>query len=185
MQSRARRIRQLLAHCTIPRSSSAVLGAHSGTAPPALLCHPTPCLLNREYLHYIYQQSSWISKQQSPPDCLSAQSCPTPTHPHYHQPYTTSSTCHKPPPKNSISQQKQLLEELPTALTSPKSQLHTAQRCPQPPALMHNEQHLGRAGPHLLLSPSWPMLALGQPPPASWALIAPSCSHPCLDGWTR
>lgn len=99
MQSRARRIRQLLAHCTIPRSSSAVLGAHSGTAPPALLCHPTPCLLNREYLHYIYQQSSWISKQQSPPDCLSAQSCPTPTHPHYHQPYTTSSTCHKPPPK--------------------------------------------------------------------------------------
>lgn len=122
MQSRARRIRQLLAHCTIPRSSSAVLGAHSGTAPPALLCHPTPCLLNREYLHYIYQQSSWISKQQSPPNCLSAQSCPTPTHPHYHQPYTTSSTCHKPPPKNSISQQKQLLEELPTALTSPKSQ---------------------------------------------------------------
>lgn len=78
-----------------------MLGAHSGTVPPALLCHPTPCLLNREYLQRLYQQSSWISKQQSPPDCLSAQSCPTPTHPHYHQPYTTSSTCHKPPPKKT------------------------------------------------------------------------------------
>lgn len=180
MQSRARRIRQLLAHCTIPRSSSAVLGAHSGTAPPALLCHPTPCLLNREYLQRLYQQSSWISKQQSPPDCLSAQSCPTPTHHHYHQPYTTSST-----PKTAFLNKSSSWKNSPQHSPLPKANCTLPSAAPQPPALMHNEQHLGRAGPHLPLSPSWPMLALGQPPPASWALIAPSCSHPGLDGWTR
>lgn len=175
MQSRARRIRQLLAHCTIPRSSSAVLGAHSGTAPPALLCHPTPCLLNREYLQRLYQQSSWISKQQSPPDCLSAQSCPTPTHPHYHQPYTTSSTCHKPPPP----QKKQHFSTKAAPGRTPHS-THLSQKptahCPAlPPTTSTDAQ---RAAP----GQGWPtpapitQLANAGPGTAPSGQLGPDCS---------
>lgn len=175
MQSRARRIRQLLAHRTIPRSSSAVLGAHSGTAPPALLCHPTPCLLNREYLHYIYQQSSWISKQQSPPDCLSAQSCPTPTHPHYHQPYTTSST-----PKTAFLNKSSSWKNSPQHSPLPKASTHLSQKptahCPAlPPTTSTDAQ---RAAP----GQGWPtpapitQLANAGPGTAPSGQLGPDCS---------